>query len=72
MLLQLGCVVSNVVNLVQAEISRIPVKDIGEDLADAMEDDLPIGKGHVDGAFHGRVVVLAFRRVERCTRQFTV
>ena len=58
--LHLGGIVRNVIDLVQPEIRRVFVENLGKDLPDSVEDDLPIGEGHVDGAFHGGEVVLAF------------
>jgi len=58
-------VVGNVIDLVKTQISRFLVENIRKNLTDSVQDNLPVGKGHVDSALHSRKVVLTFRGVER-------
>ena len=71
-LLQFGGVVRHIVDHVHPQLGRIPVQHLGEHLADAVQDHLAVGKGHVDGALHRRKIVLPFRGAERGAGQFPV
>ena len=71
-LLELGRVVGDVVDAAHAQLLRAPAEDLGEDLADAVEDHLAVGEGHVRGTIHGCEVVLPFGRGEGRAGQLAV
>ena len=71
-LLQLGGVVGHVVDHAHPQILGRALEHPGEDLADAVEDHLAVGEGHVDGALHGREVGLPLRGAERGAGQLPV
>ena len=62
----------HVVDLVQPQLKGVPGEDVGEHLANPVQDHLPVHEGHVDGAVHGLEVVLAFRRGEGSTGQLPI
>ena len=51
MAFQLGGVVGDVIDHVHAELLGRAAEDLREDLADAVQDDLAVGKRHVDPHF---------------------
>ena len=51
---QLRGVVGHVVDHFHPQVAGIAMEDLGEDFADAVEDHLAVGEGHVHRAFHGR------------------
>ena len=69
MLLDLGHVVADVVDLVHA-LGR--AEDAGEDVADPVGDHLAVGEGVVDRRAHGPVVALALGRLERGVDELAV
>jgi hypothetical protein len=70
--LELGRVVADVVDHLEAESAGVPPEDPGEHLADSMGDHLPVGERGVGRRRHGREAGLPSRRPERSAGQLTV
>ncbi len=71
-LLDLGHVVGDVVDLVDAGILHLTAQDVVEAAADEMGQQLAIAEGKVGRALHGRQVVLPLRAAEGSADQFAV
>lgn len=67
-----GNVVRDVVNEVHVHVFRAFVEDFAEAVSDSVEDDLPVGEGHVGGAGHGFEIALSFFALEGRAAQFRV
>ena len=69
---QLGGIVGHIIDHVHPKVFGRAMEDGRENLTDAVENYLAIGKCHVHRTFHCRKIVLAFAGVKRGAGEFPV
>ena len=68
MAFELGRVMGNVIDHVHPEVFGRATEYIGEDLPDPVDNDLAVGKGHIDRAFHGGEIISSLGGIERAPK----
>ncbi|OPZ95647.1 MAG: hypothetical protein BWY71_02169 [Planctomycetes bacterium ADurb.Bin412] len=69
---KLGGIMGHIIHLMHAQLGGIFAENLGKNLPNPMQNDLPVGKGHIDGAIHGGKVILSLLRREGSAGQFAV